>query len=315
MTRIGSNRLVISTATDAMVHIITLNSVAGCTPWQRWGNFPYNGTNDTLVRKISIATGGEQAPYDHAGGLQAFGKYAYVPVNDNNQSKVVAVDTDTAMIADSIYLPYFSPVPGSDTFPDFIGAVGVARRLDTSFVFVFAGDQSESKPSIQFHATNPSDTTVTAANALSKSAFLARWDNTVPVYNPDGTQHANAWQPDGQSYQNLTLVTQTDGRLFMVAMYRDSSDKDLADLYQIDFLGSPIAPPKSYCNALGDAGTACLTLVQKGQHFIIPSSDYYGNFVGGSSMYATPLGQLFVYSAARNQEISNWEHEYGASEF
>jgi hypothetical protein len=205
------------------IGVIRMASFNGSTlPWR--GQSSQVGENKLVAweRVGGLRDGGF---LNHASGAQMLGKVLFTGVEcfknsscENRKAIVRIVDLSNPS----------SPVQRAFVQLDRGSADAAAARLTNGYLLM----------------THSDDGAIEGFNFYRSDHLETGWLK-IGTWNPSlltGIDHK--FGCDGQSYQNLHLVTQSDGKLFLVGMCRDgvlSSDSDWADLYQIgSFTPDPV---------------------------------------------------------------------------
>ncbi|HWM90567.1 MAG TPA: hypothetical protein VN493_07355 [Thermoanaerobaculia bacterium] len=150
--------------------------------------------------------------FDHGGGMQAVGRVLAVPVENGTSSRVLFFDMANPASPVPLYTLDHSNVPQPSN-PGNAGAVGVTRLADGRYLLVIAGNESAS---LDFYVS-------TTTSLLNPATQFTRFST-----------QASGFQGD---YQNVNLVTQCDGRIFLVGTHNDtdipSAGNDWACLHEV----------------------------------------------------------------------------------
>lgn len=169
-----------------------------------------------IIQKKTIS----HNPYRHAGGIQIIGDYLVVGVEDNskkNRSRVCFFDISNPEkpIGDPIIT---IPREGEEKLAT-AGAVAIVKRPADHLLMVGSWDSD----TLDFYRSN--------GVALGKSGCeFAYWQ----TWNKDDACRENWCDDTWGNYQNLNLVKNTNGGLFLIGYYCDGKQEDCADLYSLD---------------------------------------------------------------------------------
>ena len=159
-------------------------------------------------------------PYRHAGGIQIIGDYLVVGVEDNskrNKSRVCFFDVRNPEkpIGDPIIT---IPREGEEKLAT-AGAIAIVKRSADHLLIVGSWDSD----TLDFYRSNGMD--------LGKPGGEFTYRQT---WNKDDAFRGDWCDDTWGNYQNLNLVSDTNGSLFLIGYYCDGKQGDYADLYSLD---------------------------------------------------------------------------------
>jgi hypothetical protein len=159
--------------------------------------------------------------FQHCGGCQSFGNILVVGVEDPDKKQTSEVQFWDFTRFPVQLVPMTIPRSGPE-FVSTAGAVGMTT-LGRGAVLAVASYDADT---IDFYASE--------GDPLRGSPFELRLTWTL-----DGADKANWIDGNFGAYQNVNLVTQADGQLFLVAFHRSDSGDDWMDLYAINLDVAP----------------------------------------------------------------------------
>lgn len=225
--------------------------------------------------------------YDHPGGMQICGNILAVPLEGPTSGGT------TGRIAFFDISNPRNPVRMAYNFnaSHDIGVCGLTQLDDGRYFMVLTWGSNET---IRFFLSQPNDiTTLALYDSMDESEVIGNW----PV---GGLQAA---------HQSLSLIKQSDGRIFMIGMHNTSNaspvplGEDRAVLYRLTFgVGiqqvfiQEVRTTQLYCGDL---------TAQTGSN---------GNFAAGGGAWVSPSGELMLYATTHGQDVPNGSW-IGMSEF
>jgi len=174
----------------------------------------------------TLPSDGKSPPLRHAGGFQMAGTVLAVGVEDNQQKLRAQVQFwDVALPSDPRQLEHLTierlGVPKDQT----AGAVALVERPD-DFLLAVANWDSRA---IDFYASTAKD----LFDSKTRFEHRLRWTSA-------GADTKN-WQPDGVfgAYQAVNLITDAQGKLFLLGTDSPTSGGDALDLYAVELDAPP----------------------------------------------------------------------------
>lgn len=244
-------------------------------------SFVLSGSSSTYAYYLTVA-GNEvtrvvelgQKPMKHAGGFQLSDGYLAVGVEDNNakdKSEVAIYQVDGPEIQAK---PSWVIHREGDVMRATAGAVGLAR--DGNELLIVVGDWDVQN--LDFYRID-----LQSAASAPESPF-----NTLVTKDLLRKEWVNdSWYP----YQNINLIREDDGRLYLVGLGTDVNGQNIADLYEL---------------SINDGGCNLKKISSK----IFPS-DSAVSFRAGAGIYKGKDGKLHVISCGnhvgRAAIIQIWE--------
>jgi Concanavalin A-like lectin/glucanases superfamily/Bacterial TSP3 repeat len=301
----------------------------GIQRWERTGSVPYlfvtrsgqdvgygnmlvvrMGSRDTfgermrsnrLAKSVSVnATGAPGADgvvaninfdYVHAGSIQLCGDILAVALEDKRFSHLpegrVAFYNVTNP-AQPVLLPY-----SLDTDHK-IGVVGLTRLPDGHFLLVLTWDQNQR---LKFYRSNHT--------GFFKPGFAFQFHTEL---DGEGIGAFPIGSPE--VHQSLSLVTQSDGRVFMIGAYnsRDTTPivngEDRMTLYHV--LNWHEGGTVNVTAVAGEAHKYCSTFGSVDSPVRILTADVNADFLAGSGSYVSPSGELLFYACEHWNDGPGW---------
>lgn len=211
--------------------------------------------SDGVVTEID-----EEASFDHAGGIQVVGEVLAVPLEGGGRSRVVFWDMADPLDPRRLYhLEHSDPMTSSS--PGNAGAVATSRLEDGRYLVIVGGKDSDNLDFYVSSTTSLLDTSTT----FERFSFTTNWDNGP--------------------FQSMNLVTQCDGRLFLVGNYR-SGGKGYVSWYDVR----------------NGAGNSVVLANRRNKHMICgyPAPGFgsinHCNFKAAGGAYVDPDGRLLYYA-------------------
>lgn len=161
-----------------------------------------------------------RAPYKHAGGFQMHGTLMAIGIEDNeakNRSKVMLFDLSEPGVTDAA--PLYVIEREGNSKASTAGAVGLTFH-DGQYLLAVAGWDSKE---IDFYRSNHSR----VKDADFKFVKIVDWKTSTA----DRSDWIERWW---SSYQNLNLLTDAEGNIWMAGLYKDK-DGNYVDLYSLSF--------------------------------------------------------------------------------
>ena len=203
--------------------------------------------------------------FHHAGGMQASGRVLAIPLEDST-SKVVFFDMTNPT---SPVRLYDVPHPESSQ----AGTVSLAKLSDGRFLLIIGRANA-----------NILDFYVSSGTNLASTTF-ARFDTWY-----ESELYSTIWDWEFGNYQNLSLVTQSNGDLYMIGTHENTAiaaGQDWADLYRVQ-------------NGSGDQ-VKITKVAKKHLYCSYPSPGASGseenhcNLDASGGVYVDPDGMLILY--------------------
>jgi hypothetical protein len=200
--------------------------------------------------------------FDHSGGMQAVGRYLAVGLEESHRSRVVFWDLSRPEHPRRVgRLEHTTGVSGA-------GTVSMARLRGGRYVLIVGGTDA-----------NILDFYVSRTGRLDQPRFghATRWrESQLKTTLRDGDREFG-------DYQNLNLVTDTSGRLYLIGTHRSGNltlGADFADLFLLENLGNTVA----------------ITKVAKRHLYCgVPFAGQQCNFDAAGGVYVTPRRMLLLY--------------------
>jgi|GEM_PF-2032035 len=215
--------------------------------------------------------------YWHAGGLQAFGDYLVVGIEDTVTAKSRVLFFNVQKPETPVQLDYVLDRPDEPA-----GAVGIVDVgvLDGKFLLVVGRTDSAI---LDFYVSNTTD--------LNDPDF--RFDLWDTWYKSEVKTELKD-KTDFYKYQNLNLLRDADGKIFMVGLSRTTytpdptgmgAGRDFADLFRIDLNGTdkPNDPDKD----------KWVSMTMVGYKQLVCQDEC--NFNAGAGVYLDPRGRMMIY--------------------
>ena len=200
--------------------------------------------------------------FNHSGGMQAVGRYLAVGLEEGDRSRVVFWDLSRPEHPRRVgRLEHRTGVTG-------VGTVSMARLRRGRFLLIVGGTDA-----------NILDFYVSRAAGLDQPRFklATRWrESQLRTTLPDGDREFG-------DYQNLSLVADTSGRLYLVGTHRSGElpvGADFADLFLLENSGNTVAITK-----VGKRHLYCG----------VPFAGQQCNFDAAGGVYVTPSRMLLLY--------------------
>ena len=226
--------------------------------------------NDVVVSVIPSDAG-----FDHSGGLQAVGNYLAVGLEEGSRSRVnfwdVSVPTSPRRLGT---LEHATGVTGA-------GTTSLAKLRGGRYLLIVGGTDANT---LDFYTSRPGTTPGNPA-----FDFEATWrESQLRTRIPGDSEFGN--------YQNLALVSDTSGQLFLIGTHRDSvSGEDFADLFLVE--NDPSASVR-------------ITKVAKRHLFCgVPFTGQQCNFDAAGGIYVTPTQRLLVYGTVHDSDSTGVDFE------
>lgn len=192
----------------------------------------------SVVAVVNVSTDSKFTTAHHAGGLQVWGDYLVVAleIEEGKNSKVVFYD-----VSDPTNPKYLYSI---DRVSIEAGAVGITKMSNGKFLLAVGRNNSNI---IDFY-TSKKDTL---------SGNLPFNDEDKVTWKENDLESIKGMDTEFGNYQNLNLLTDSSGEIYLVGMHRNSAtSKDWADLFKIDVENSKVTVTKlqkkhMYCTGLG----------------------------------------------------------------
>jgi hypothetical protein len=224
-------------------------------------------SNDGIVDYEKI-----DSDYDHAGGIQAIGHWLVVPLEGSHSG------ADARIVLYDLAHPT-SPIKRyeRDAGWEHAGTASITKLSDGRYLLVIGG--SDANP-LKFYVS--SGTSLTAYPGFD---LVDQWKNEEVETEIDDAN----WG----AYQNINIVNQCDGKLFLIGMHNDAplgQGADWVDVYRLEV----------------DANTYDVRLIKVANRHVYcrwgwlpwPSSGIpqQCNLVAAAGVYIDPDGRLIVYA-------------------
>jgi hypothetical protein len=207
------------------------------------------------------------AGFNHAGGMQAVGRVLAVPLenSDSHSSRVVFYDVGTRLGIRRLHQTELSS-PAVYQDPGHSGAVAVAKLADSRYLMIVAGNDSRTA---DFYLSS------TTSLLLPSTTFSRFFVRSTGFDRP---------------FQNLNLIPQCDGRLFLAGNYNDSAagwDGDWFRWYELS-------------NGTGSA----VNVTFRGERHMVCTyrNAQQCNLVAAGGLYVDPAGRLIGYSTEHDND-------------
>jgi hypothetical protein len=214
-------------------------------------------------------------PYSHSGGMQASGNILAVslesaPSGYNGQVVLYDLSTPTA--------PRLLPVSRVGTSTE-AGTASLAKLSDGDFLLILGRRDANN---LEFYRSSSGD----LHQSTTTFQLLDHWN--------EGELRSTLGDFEFGNYQNLNLLTQCDGTLFLAGTHRnDVTQEDWIDLYQLS----------------EESGQVVITKVARRHLYCgYPSPGYSGgstthcNLDAAGGLYVAPDGQLIVYGTEHDND-------------
>ena len=213
--------------------------------------------NDEVVTVVP-----HQADFHHAGGMQLSGHFLAVPFEKDDTSKVVIYDLSNPLSPTLLA----NEIDHSDLAAE-AGTASLAKLADGRFLLIIGRANANI---LDFYVSDAPDL------AITTFSFFDTWDESELQTEIADTEFAN--------YQNLNLLTQCDGKLFLVGTHRnDVNQKEWIDLYRLE-------------NDTDD--DVVITKVAKKHLFC----DDHCDLDAAGGIYVDPEGRLYVYGTEHDND-------------
>lgn len=163
-------------------------------------------------------------PLDHAGGCQAFGHFLVGGVEDHEENRTSQVQFWDFRRSPVQLIPMTIPRSGKVNVST-AGAVGLSS-FGKGTALAVATFQAAT---VDFYTS--------AADPFRGSSINLHFTWVAAEADRTGWIDQN-WG----AYQNVNLITQTDGQLFMVGLHQNDDDEDWMDLYGVNLEGPANSP-------------------------------------------------------------------------
>jgi PAS domain-containing protein len=211
-------------------------------------------TSDRVVSVTAMST-----TRTHAGGFQICGDYAAIGLESGGASEVVFYDLSRPTAPSALATTIARPNAGA-------GAVAMTRLVDGRYLVIAGGHNSNE---LDFYRSDSTD--------LTNASFghLDHWTENELIALGTDSEFGN--------YQNINLVRQSDGTLFVVGLHRNTNTAplaigdDWADLFRLSFDASD---------------QARIEKVAK-RHMFCPDGE---NFDSGAGLFIAGSGHMYLYA-------------------
>jgi hypothetical protein len=254
--------------------------------------------SNRLVKGVPVNETGAPGPdgivkthtfgWHHAGGMQLLGDILAIPlegkVGDESEiGKIVFFDVSQP--ESPVELPVSLDLSSHEA-----GVVGLTRLADGRFLLVVTWGDNKT---VEFYRSNGNDF---KAPGFSFSLHDS-WSSTEVKNSADG------WPTGKTSYQGLTLVNQTDGRLFMVGGRNTFSStpiligEDRLGLYEITGVSGETASTNVVITQVGSERHLFCSTDGRAQGAVrMATARMNADFLAGVGTYVSPSGELIVYA-------------------
>lgn len=226
--------------------------------------------------------------WHHAGGMQILGDILAVPLEnkvgvDSEIGKVVFFDVSQP--ESPVELPVSLELSSHEA-----GVVGLTRLGDGRFLLVVTWGDNKT---VEFYRSNGND--------FKAPGFAFTLHDTWSSTEVKNSAHG--WPTGKTSYQGLTLVNQTDGRLFMVGGRNTSAivpvviGEDRLGLYEITGVSGGTATTNVVVTQVGsERHLFCSTDGRAQGPVRLATARMNADFLAGVGTYVSPSGELIVYA-------------------
>lgn len=208
-------------------------------------------------------------PFKHAGGFQVFGDYLAVGIEDNdakNTSKIWILES-SQLLGSGKLKPIVEIERRGAYKRTTAGAVAIAKRHGRHLLLVATWDSA----TIDIYTSN--------GKALRDPACKFRLDET---WEANGADRSNWIDQHYAAYQNINLVVDKGGGVFMVGFARTGGD-NVADIFELKLEES--VPTAKRFEKLGRRVFQCRTT----------------DFRAGSGLAITDSNELVILSCAHRE--------------
>jgi hypothetical protein len=214
-------------------------------------------------------------PWKHAGGSQILGdRYLFIGLEAGGPTlgRLGVVDLQDPYGPRRLY-------ENEIGFSHTAGAVGVTKLADGRMLVVVGEKNSDT---VYFYRS--SSTTLLGGTGWQLMSTIRRSDFSTSSCGCGGTAE----------YQNLQLVNQSDGTVFMIGFDRNLADmKDWGDVYRLSIRS--------------DVTISAVVKVAH-EHFVCGPNDSACNFMAGAGVYVDPCGRLNTYALPMDNDGSDDSH-------
>lgn len=215
---------------------------------------------------------------DHAGGIQAVGNHLAVGFEGDRGSRVEFWGVgDPEQPVRHASLAHETGVEGA-------GTVSIARLRDSRYLLIVGGKNANA---LDFYVTRPG----AGSPATAPWTHVATWrESQLRSEIPGDREFGN--------YQNLNLITDERGTLFLIGTHKDSvRNTDWADLFRLDTLGdrtprvTKVAKRHLYCGI---------------PSVLLPGGRIIGgrqcDFDAAGGAYVSRFGRLLLYGTEHDND-------------
>ncbi|MDQ3336048.1 MAG: hypothetical protein M4D80_12840 [Myxococcota bacterium] len=266
------------------------------------------------------AQAGGPAQGSHAGGIQAAGRYLYVPVEGESGTTVAGVNVSQGNLYGDSQVSHVYIVDLRDGWNGFSRVMNSAGS-DAGVPRPYAGASAAGVTKVGAGGGRPRDFLmavgdrnstrldfyVQPADSFGFADITLPWQHRFFWQARSSTVKGRTYNYDdsGQAwgdYQSLSLITQTDGSIYMLGTATSSAGWDWADLYRVD--SSVYGPNRSaWCGK-----EFCLTKVRSKTFTCSTNGNEYCSFKGAAGSYFAPdSNRIFVYSDEYYSSASDWQ--------
>lgn len=211
--------------------------------------------------------------FDHAGGLQALGKYLSVPLSTSGRSRVVYYDVSNPAAPVRLHSLDHTVVNG-ETDIGTAGTSSLTKLANGHFLQIVGRYDSKA---LDFYVSS------TTSMATPRFAWFTTWTKGQGI---DSTIDDFEWG----SYQSLNLVNQCDGTLYLVGTRNSGVPdwKDWAVLYRLDL----------------DGASRAVSLTKVAKHHVDCGRGEvdYCNLDAAAGVYVAPDRSLVLYATEHDND-------------
>lgn len=212
--------------------------------------------SDKIIKEFRI-----DSDLKHAGGFQQVGNYLAIGIEEGETSQIVFLDVSKPETPESIDRLDRSGLPKlHDTKPS-AGAVAILKESDGKYLLIVGRGNSNvldfyrsKRDRLEFKGSKP----------------FASW-------HEDELKKGKGMDDEFGNYQNINLLQQCDGKLFLVGLHRNQAlgGRDYADLFRINFK---------------DDGHPVITKIAN-KHLVCKGC----NMDAGGGVFVDSSGKLYLY--------------------
>lgn len=252
-------------------------------------------TEDAMVADVAL-----NPVYNHPGGLQAMGRYLFVPLERSDgagTARVYLYDVAGLVGAASCDPATGAGCPlkrwGYVTAQSGASTVAVARLTNPGgklrrYLMVTAGRQSDV---LELHVSEPT-------SSIENASLFGSWGTPEATLDTTADPRLGDWG----EYQNLDLVTACeDGQLYLLASHHNGRvypEEDWIDLWELDLV------PDGGVNRDGSPTYHAQIVERASRHLnsSVFSGDEMFNLDAAAGSYVDPDGRLLLYATGWNDD-------------